>query len=214
MAEITFKGKTIHTSGELPEVGGQAPDFLLTKTDLSDITLADLKGGMVILNIFLSVETATCAESMRRFDREIEKYENTVVLGVSRDLPFAHARFNKDEGIHNVISVSELRNLDFGRNYGLRILDGPMAGLLARALVVLDENAKVLYTELVPEIGDEPDYDAALQILSTGKVDTGPALQKRSENDPEVCSKAPDFQEHARFGDEDDACDDGRSGKV
>ena len=214
MAEITFKGKPVHTSGDLPEVGAQAPDFLLTKTDLSDMTLAGVKGRKVVLNIFLSVETPTCAESVRRFNHEISKFDNTEVLAISRDLPFAHARFNADEGIDNVISLSELRNLDFGRNYGLRILDGPMAGLLARALVVIDENGKVLYTELVPEIGDEPDYESALQILASGTVESGPAGEGRSGEDPEVCTKAPDFQEHARFGDEDDACDDGRSGKL
>ena len=214
MAEITFKGKPVHTSGDLPEVGSQAPDFLLTQTDLSDMTLSAVKGRKVVLNIFLSVETPTCAESVRRFNTEVGKFDNTEVLAISRDLPFAHARFNADEGIDNVISLSELRNLDFGRNYGLRILDGPMAGLLARALVVIDESGKVLYTELVPEIGDEPDYESALQILSSGTVETGPAGEGRSQEDPEVCNKAPDFQEQARFGDEDDACDDGRSGKI
>ena len=214
MAEITFKGKPVHTSGELPEVGAQAPDFLLTKTDLSDMTLSDVKGKNVVLNIFLSVETATCAESVRRFNTEIGKYDNTEVLAISRDLPFAHARFNADEGIDNVISLSELRNLDFGGDYGVRILDGPMAGLLARALVVIDEKGKVLHTEMVPEIGDEPDYEAALQVLASGTVDAGAAGEGRGESDPEVCNKAPDFQEHARFGDEDDACDDGRTGKL
>ena len=214
MAQITFKGNPVNTSGDLPEVGEKAPDFLLTKTDLTDVSLADFKGRNVVLNIFISVETPVCAESVRRFNQEITKYENTDVLCVSRDLPFAHARFNADEGLDNVISASELRNLDFGRDYGLRILDGQMAGLLARALVVIDENGKIIHTELVPEIGEEPDYDSALQILSSGTVEPDLSTQTRSETDPEACSKAPEFPEHHRLHDEDDSCDDGRSGKI
>jgi len=214
MAQITFKGNPVNTSGDLPEVGEKAPDFLLTKTDLTDVTLADFKGRKLVLNIFISVETPVCAESVRRFNREITKYDNTDVICVSRDLPFAHARFNADEGVENVISATELRNLDFGRDYGLRILDGQMAGLLARALVVIDEDGKIIHTELVPEIGEEPDYDSALQILASGTVETERSVQGRSANDPEACTKAPEFPEHHRFEDEDDSCDDGRSGKI
>jgi len=214
MAQITFKGNPINISGDLPEVGALAPDFLLTKTDMTDVSLNDFKGKKLVLNIFLSVETPVCAESVRRFNNEITKYENTEVLCVSRDLPFAHARFNADEGLENVISVSELRNLDFGRDYGLRILDGGVAGLLARALIVVDEDGKVMHAELVPEIGEEPDYDSALQLLSTGTVDPDLSEQKRSESDPEVCNKAPEFPEHQRLADDDDSCDDGRSGKL
>jgi thiol peroxidase len=214
MAQITFKGNPVNTSGDLPEVGEKAPDFLLTKTDLTDVSLADFKGRNVVLNIFISVETPVCAESVRRFNKEITKYENTDVLCVSRDLPFAHARFNADEGLDNVISASELRNLDFGRDYGLRILDGQMAGLLARALIVIDEDGRIMHTELVPEIGDEPDYDSALQILSSGTVEPDLSTQTRSETDQEVCNKAPEFPEHHRLEDEDDSCDDGRSGKI
>jgi len=214
MAQITFKGNPVNTSGDLPEVGEKAPDFLLTKTDLTDVTLADFKGRKLVLNIFISVETPVCAESVRRFNQEITEYDNTDVICVSRDLPFAHARFNADEGVENVISATELRNLDFGRDYGLRILDGQMAGLLARALVVIDEDGKIMHTELVPEIGEEPDYDSALQILSSGTVDPDLSDQARSANDPEACTKAPEFPEHHRFEDEDDSCDDGRSGKI
>lgn len=214
MAKITFNGNPVNTSGDLPEVGARAPDFRLTKTDLTDISLADLKGKRGVLNIFISIETPVCAESVRRFNNEISKYENIEVLNVSRDLPFAHARFNAEEGIEHVISVSELRNLDFGRDYGLRILDGQMAGLLARALVVIDKNGKVAYTQLVPEIGEEPDYDSALKILASGSTEAGQSRQSSSQNDPEACNKAPEFQEHYRFEDEDDSCDDGRSGKV
>jgi len=214
MAQITFKGNPVNTSGDLPEVGEKAPDFLLTKTDLTDVTLADFKGRKLVLNIFISVETPVCAESVRRFNQEITKYDNTDVICVSRDLPFAHARFNADEGVENVISATELRNLDFGRDYGLRILDGQMAGLLARALVVIDEDGKIIHTELVPEIGEEPDYDSALQILASGTVETERSVQGRSANDPEACTKAPEFPEHHRLADDDDSCDDGRSGKI
>jgi len=165
MAQVTFKGKAVNTVGELPKIGSQAPDFLLTKTDLSDITLKDVAGKRVVLNIFPSVDTSVCAMSVRRFNAEISKVDNAVVLCISRDLPFAHARFCGAEGLDNVVSVSELRNLDFGKSYGMRIVDGPLAGLLARAVVILDVNGKVLYTQLVPEITEEPDYDAAMNIL-------------------------------------------------
>ena len=165
MAQVTFKGKTVNTMGELPKIGSQAPDFLLTKTDLSDITLKDVAGKRVVLNIFPSVDTSVCAMSVRRFNAEISKVDNAVVLCISRDLPFAHARFCGAEGLDNVVSASELRNLDFGKNYGMRIVDGPLAGLLARAVVILDVKGKVLYTQLVPEITEEPDYDAAMNIL-------------------------------------------------
>jgi thiol peroxidase len=214
MTQITFKGNPVQTSGELPEVGSQAPDFILTRTDMSDVTLADLKGRKVVLNVFVSVETPVCAESVRRFNEAISQYDNTEVLCISRDLPFALARFVETEGLDNVIPASELRNLDFGRNYGLRVIDGPLAGLLARALIVVDEDGKVIYTEQVPEIGEEPDYDSALQVLSSGSVEPGPVLPDRSAGEPDVCSKAPEFQEHARFRDDDEACDDGRTGKV
>lgn len=214
MAQITFKGNPVNTSGDLPEVGEKAPDFLLTKTNMTDTTLADFRGRKLVLNIFISVETPVCAESVRRFNQEITKHENTDVLCISRDLPFAHARFNMDEGLENVISVSELRNLDFGRDYGLRILDGQMAGLLARALVVINEDGKVMHTELVPEIGEEPDYDSALQVLASGTVESDRSAQSRSENDPEACTKSPEYPEHHRLADDDDACDDGRSGKI
>ena len=165
MAQVTFKGKAVNTVGELPKIGSQAPDFLLTKTDLSDITLKDVAGKRVVLNIFPSVDTSVCAMSVRRFNAEISKVDNAVVLCISRDLPFAHARFCGAEGLDNVVSVSELRNLDFGKSYGMQIVDGPLAGLLARAVVILDVNGKVLYTQLVPEITEEPDYDAAMNIL-------------------------------------------------
>lgn len=165
MAQITFKGDPMQTTGELPEVGQQAPDFVLTKTDLSDISLKDVAGKKVVLNIFPSIDTPVCAASVRKFNEEINKYENATVLCISVDLPFAHARFCGAEGLENVISASELRNWDFGEQYGVRIKDGPLAGLLARAVVVLDETGKVIYKQLVSEVAEEPDYEKALNVL-------------------------------------------------
>ena len=166
MAQITLKGNPVNTNGDLPKVGDKAPDFVLTKTDLSDVSLKDFAGKTVVLNIFPSVDTEVCSMSVRRFNGDITNYENAVVLCTSVDLPFAHARFCGAEGLDNVISVSQLRNRDFGDNYGVRIVDGPLAGLLARAVVIIDAGGKVVYTELVPEIAQEPDYEAALSVLA------------------------------------------------
>ena len=165
MAKITLRGNPIHTVGELPAVGTPAPDFKLTKTDLSDITLADLAGKKVVLNIFPSIDTPVCSISVRRFNAEIEKHADAVVLSVSRDLPFAHARFCTAEGLNNVVSASILRDAGFGERYGVAIVDGPLASLMARAVVVVDAGGTVKYTQLVPEIGQEPDYAAALAAL-------------------------------------------------
>lgn len=166
MAEITLKGNIIHTSGSLPAVGTKAPDFTLTGTDLSDKTLSSFSGKRVVLNIFPSVDTGVCAASVRRFNAEVEKMKNTVVLCVSADLPFAHQRFCGAEGLNNVISLSEMRDKKFGDDYGLRIAEGPLAGLHSRAVVVIDENGKVIYTEQVPEIAQEPDYSPVVSLLS------------------------------------------------
>lgn len=165
MKEIKLKGNPIHISGDLPASGSTAPDFVLTKTDMSDVSLKDFKGGKIVLNIFPSIDTPICAMSVRKFNGEASKLGNTVVLCVSEDLPFAHARFCGAEGIKNVVSVSDLRKRDFGKKYGLEIVDGPIAGLLARAVIVIDENGKVKYTQLVPEIAQEPDYEAVFQAL-------------------------------------------------
>jgi len=165
MAQITLKGNPIHTIGELPGVGETAPDFLLTKTDLSDISIKDFAGKKVVLNIFPSVDTPVCSTSVRKFNAEINKYENAAVVCASMDLPFAHERFCGAEGLENVVSVSEMRKRDFGDAYGVRMVDGPLAGLLARAVVVIDENGKVIYSQLVEEIAQEPDYEKALDIL-------------------------------------------------
>lgn len=163
MARITLKGNPINTSGDLPKVGSKAPDFKLTKNDLSDTSLKDYAGKKIVLNIFPSIDTGVCASSVRRFNAEAAKLNNTVVLCVSADLPFAQKRFCGAEGISNVVMGSELRDKKFGETYGVRITDGPLAGLLARSVVVLDEKGNVKYTEQVPEIGQEPNYDAALK---------------------------------------------------
>lgn len=165
MAEITLKGNKIHTYGTLPAVGSKAPDFALTKTDLADVSLKDFAGKKIVLNIFPSIDTGVCAASVRKFNEEVQKLENTVVLCASIDLPFAHSRFCGAEGLESVISVSELRKRQFGEDYGVRIVDGPLAGLFSRAVVVIDEKGVVTYTEQVPEIAQEPDYAAALKAL-------------------------------------------------
>ena len=165
MAQIKLKGNPIHTSGNLPEKGSEAPDFLLTKNDLSDVTLKNYAGKKIVLNIFPSVDTGVCAASVRRFNQEAAKIDNAAVLCISADLPFAHSRFCAAEGINNVDSLSELRQRKFGEDYGLRIIDGPMAGLMSRAVIVLDEKHRVVYTEQVPEITQEPDYEKALKAI-------------------------------------------------
>jgi len=202
MAQITLKGDPVHTIGELPEVGDQAPDFLLTKTDLSDISLKDVSGKKVILNIFLGVDTSVCSISLARFNEEIKKFNNAIVIGVSMALPFSHGRFCESNGVENVITVSELRNREFGNNYGVRMVDGPLAGLFARAIVVIDESSKVIYTQLVPEITEEPDYEKALNMLNDA-ADVGESL--------DACVQTS-TAEHARPDDIDEPCDDGRAG--
>ena len=162
MAKITLRGNPIHTGGELPQVGAKAPDFVLTGNDLKDVSLEHFAGKKKILNIVPSLDTAVCATSTRRFNEDAGKLANTVVLVISDDLPFAQKRFCTTEGLTNVVALSELRNRDFGAAYGARITDGPMAGLLSRAVVVIDEHDKVVYTEQVPEIAHEPDYVRAL----------------------------------------------------
>jgi len=166
MANITLEGNPIQTSGDLPSVGSQAPDFKLVKTDLSEVSLSDLSGKKVLLNIFPSIDTDVCAASVRRFNEEASKLDNAVVLCVSADLPFAAGRFCGAEGLDNVDPASVFRSPQFGTDYGLTIVSPPLEGLLARAVVVIDEQGKVAYNELVPEIVQEPDYSAALSALS------------------------------------------------
>ncbi|HUU44179.1 MAG TPA: thiol peroxidase [Acidobacteriota bacterium] len=165
MVQFKLKGNTFNTTGNLPSLGAAAPDFSLTKTDLSEITLNDLKGKRVVLNIFPSLDTAVCAASVRRFNVEAGKLDNTVVLCASMDLPFAHERFCTTEGLKDVVAVSDFRTGAFGRAYGIRIADGPLAGLLARSVVIIDAHGKVTYTQLVPETTEEPDYDDVLAAL-------------------------------------------------
>ena len=165
MAKITLKGNPIKTSGNLPSKGTKAPDFTLVKSDLGQQTLSELKGKKLILNIFPSLDTSVCATSVRKFNQMAAGMKNAVVLAISKDLPFAHKRFCTTEGITNVVTLSGFRDPSFGKLYGVDIIDGPMAGLYARSVVVVDENGKVIYTELVPEITQEPDYNSALAAI-------------------------------------------------
>ena len=165
MATVTLKGNTIQTSGELPKVGEKAPDFNLTVTDLSSQTLSDFEGHKVVLNIFPSIDTGTCAQSVRTFNKEVAEMENTKVLCISRDLPFAQARFCGAEGIDNVLMLSDYKDGSFGKAYGLDFTNGPLEGLHSRCIIVLDENGIVKYSEQVPEIVDEPNYKASMYAL-------------------------------------------------
>jgi len=165
MATITLKGNPIHTSGDLPRIGQVAPDFTLTKTDLSEVKLADFKGKQVILNIFPSIDTPTCATSVRKFNQEATKLSDVVVLCVSMDLPFAQSRFCGAEGLDKVIPVSAFRHSEFGQHYGVSIVDGVLKGLFARAIVVINAQGQVAYTQLVSEVANEPDYAEALKAL-------------------------------------------------
>ena len=165
MAEIEFRGMTMHTGGELPGVGGPAPDFSLTGDGLAAVSLGDFAGKSLVLNIFPSIDTPTCAASVRAFNERAAGVEDTVVLCVSADLPFAAGRFCGAEGIENVSCASTFRSPDFYEAYGVQIADGPLAGLCARAVVVVDAEGQVTHTQLVNPITDEPDYDAALGAL-------------------------------------------------
>jgi thiol peroxidase len=163
MATTALRGNPVNTVGDLPAVGS-TPSFTLTKTDLSNVSAADLAGKNVLLSIFPSIDTPVCATSVRTFNQKASQLPNTVVLNVSADLPFAQKRFCGAEGIENVEVASTFRS-DFGRAFGVELAEGPMSGLMARAVVVLDPQGKVTYTELVPEIAQEPDYDAAIAAL-------------------------------------------------
>lgn len=165
MAKITLGGTPVETIGNLPEVGSQAPDFTLTASDLSIQKLSDFKGHKVVLNIFPSVDTGTCATSVRSFNKEAAEMKNTKVLCISRDLPFAQARFCGAEGIDNVVMLSDFKTGQFGKDYGLEFASGPFEGLDSRCVVVLDENGVVKYTEQVQEVADEPNYKASLEAL-------------------------------------------------
>ena len=165
MAKITLHGTECSTNGDLPAVGSSAPELHLTDGELNDVTLADFKGKKKLLNIVPSLDTPTCATSTIKFNKAAKGRDDVVVLIVSADLPFAQGRFCTGEKLDNVVPVSIMRSKNFSKDYGVLIQDGPLAGITARAVVVLDENDKVVYTQLVPEIGDEPDYESALAAL-------------------------------------------------
>lgn len=166
MAQITLRGDAIETIGELPAIGSSPPTFELVNSSLADESLQNFAGKTIVLNIFPSIDTPTCAMSVRRFNQIATDFDNTVVLCISADLPFAQKRFCGAEGLADVIPLSVFRSPDFGRNYGVTIKDGPLRGLLSRAVVIIDASGRVAYTQQVPEIGQEPDYDAALGALN------------------------------------------------
>ncbi len=165
MANVKFKGNTTSISGELPSVGSKAPDFKLVSGDLNEVSLAVYSGKKKILNILPSLDTPVCANSARKFNESAAGVSNTIILVISADLPFAQSRFCSTEGIKNVVPLSMMRSKSFAKDYGVLIQDGPLTGLCARAIVTLDENDNVIYTELVPEITQEPNYDAALNAV-------------------------------------------------
>jgi thiol peroxidase len=165
MATITFHGKEAQTNGDLPENGSSAPDFKLVGKDLSDIKLSDYVGKKKLLNIVPSLDTGVCATSTKKFNEFAKQRDDVTVMVISADLPFAQSRFCVDEGVDNVVSLSMMRSRNFAKDYGVLIEDGPLAGITARAVVVLDENNKVIHTQLVPEIAQEPDHDAAIEAV-------------------------------------------------
>ena len=165
MAQITLKGNPVTTVGELPAAGTAAPSFTLVNKDLSEANMADFAGKRIVLNIFPSLDTPVCAASVRRFNLEASSIPDTVVLCISADLPFAHKRFCEVEGIENVVSLSVFRSPEFGNDYGVTITDGPLKGILSRAVVIVDKDGKVIHAEQVPEITQEPDYEAALKAM-------------------------------------------------
>lgn len=169
MSVVSFKGKPVHTTGELPKLNSVAKDFTLLKGDLSEVTLENYKHKKKILNIFLSVDTHVCATSVRKFKEKVSNRGDTIVLDISRDLPFALGRFCSSEGLEGIEALSGLRST-FGKDYGLEIADGPLRGLYSRAIVVLDENNHVIHTEQVAEITTEPDYDKALNAIEAAKA--------------------------------------------
>jgi thiol peroxidase len=165
MASIKLGGNPINTNGELPKVGTKAPAFTMVKNDLTIATLKDFEGNRLVLNIFPSIDTPTCATSVRKFNEQASQLANTKVLCISRDLPFAQNRFCGAEGLDNVINLSDFKDGSFGKTYGLEITDSVLSGLHSRVVIVIDENSNILYTEQVPEIADEPNYESALAVL-------------------------------------------------
>ncbi len=166
MAQVTLKGNPAHTNGELPKIGSEAPDFKLTDAHLKDHSLKDYQGKRKLLSVVPSLETPTCSTSAKKFNEKAAALKNTALLVISADLPFAQSRFCEIENIKNLTTLSMLRSKDFAKDYGILLVDGPIAGLASRAIIILDENNKVIYTELVAEVSHEPNYDAALKALS------------------------------------------------
>ena len=165
MAKTAFKGNPVETSGSLPKIGEVAPEFKLVNSSLEEVKLSDFKGKNVILNIFPSLDTGVCAASVRKFNEDASSLDNTVILGISSDLPFAASRFCSMEGIDNTIALSLFRDDSFAKDYGVLLMDGPMKGLTARAVVVVNPEGKVIYNQLVPEISEEPDYNSAIDSI-------------------------------------------------
>lgn len=165
MTDIKFQGEVIHTSGSLPPLGTKAPDFTVTKTDLSEIRLKNYLGKKIILNIFPSLDTSTCASVMLRFNEIANDFKDVLILCISEDLPFAQKRFCAAEHVNNIQPVSVFRHPTFGKDYGVLITDGPLAGLLSRAVIILDEHGQVIYTQHVKELTDEPDYQSIISLL-------------------------------------------------
>ena len=165
MAKTALKGNPVETSGALPKVGDVAPEFKLVNSNLEEVKLSDFKGKNVVLNIFPSLDTGVCAASVRKFNKDAGSLENTVVLGISSDLPFAASRFCSMEGVDNTVALSVFRDDDFAKDYGVLLVDGPMRGLTARAVVIVNPEGKVIYNQLVPEITEEPDYNSAIDSI-------------------------------------------------
>lgn len=203
MGKIHLKGNEINTSGRLLGVGENAPDFKLTGSDLADISLKDFSGKRVVLNIFPSIDTPVCAMSVRKFNEKISKHDNTVVICVSRDLPFAHARFCGAEGLDLVMSASEMKKLEFGNSYGVRMIEGPLEGLLARAVVAIDERGRIIYTQLVDEVTEEPDYEAVFRAFDQ--------IDRKKSGGVDACLSTS-TAEHSRMYNADEPCDDGMKG--
>lgn len=171
MHQITYEGTRYRTHGELPPIGSRAPDVSLVNTSLQDVSLANFMGRRKVLNIFPSIDTPVCAKSVIVFDKLAADHDDVAMLMVSYDLPFAHARFHKEHDLSNVVGLSAIRHAGFGENYGVLIVEGPLAGMFSRAVVVLDENNTVVYREQIADIGEEPDYMAAYKALG---IDVNP----------------------------------------
>lgn len=180
MATVTLQGNEVHTNGDLPAVGEQAPDFVLVDGELNNKKLSDFSGKKIVMNIVPSLDTPTCATSTKKFNEHAVAHKDTVILVISADLPFAQGRFCSVEGLEDVVPLSMMRSRTFAKDYGVLIEDGPLAGITARAIVVLDEQGKVRYTEMVQEIADEPDYDAALSALTARESEAEESTEQDS----------------------------------